>query len=91
MSNDEITAAALALPRSARLRLASAMIAKEGDAERAADLEALARSAEMDEDPARFVVSGENMKAFTRKLRAKYSALARSKSPKGKRAKRVGA
>ncbi len=69
MSNDEITAAALALPRSARLRLASAVIAKEGDAERAADLEALARSAEMDEDPARFVAKGSH-KAFIAKLRA---------------------
>lgn len=69
MSNAEITAAALALPRSARLRLAAAVIAKEGDPERAADLEALARSAEMDEDPARFIAKGSHT-AFVAKLRA---------------------
>ena len=69
MSNAEITAAALALPRSARLRLASAMIAKEGDDERAADLEALARSAEMDEDPSRFVAKGSHT-SFIARLRA---------------------
>ena len=91
MSNAEVTAAVLAMPRSARLRLASAVMAKEGDPERAADLEALARSAEMDEDPAQFSVSGASMKAFTRKLRAKYAALSRAKSPKGKRVQRATA
>ncbi|MFA6288387.1 MAG: hypothetical protein WC661_13470 [Opitutaceae bacterium] len=69
MSTAEVTAAVLAMPRSARLRLASVVIAKEGDAERAADLEALARSAEMDEDPARFVAKGSHA-AFIAKLKA---------------------
>jgi hypothetical protein len=82
MSNAEITAAALALPRSARLRLASAVMAIEGDSERAADLEALARSAEMDEFPAHFIARGSHAQ-FVAKLRAglrrKVSSSARPK------------
>lgn len=66
---DELTAAACALPRSARMRLVSALLAAEGDAEGAADYEAAARDAEMDEDPARFIAKGSH-RAFIAKLRA---------------------
>lgn len=69
MSTAEITTAALALPRSARLRLASVLMAKEGARERAADLEALARSAEMNEAPAQFTAKGSHNQ-FILKLRA---------------------
>ena len=76
---DELTAAACALPRSARMRLVSTLLAAEGDAEGAADYEAAARDAEMDEDPTRFVAKGSH-RAFIAKLRS--DVLRRSKRSK---------
>lgn len=65
----ELTASVLAQPRSARLRLVSVLLAEEGDAEGAADYEAAARDAEMDEDPAQFTAKGSHTE-FIAKLRA---------------------
>jgi hypothetical protein len=72
----DLTASALNLPRSARMRLVAALLEKDGDAEGAADYEAAARDAEMDEDPARFSVSEKNFSVFTRKLRREVLARA---------------
>lgn len=79
MSNAKVTAAALALSRSERIRLAAALLSAEGEAERAADLEALARSTEMEEAPGRFVAKGPHAE-FTRKLRNEIRAKARTRA-----------
>ncbi|TAG29620.1 MAG: hypothetical protein EAZ36_04045 [Verrucomicrobia bacterium] len=68
MSNAKVLAAALALPRAERFRLAAKLVEAD-DPERAADLEASARSVEMEEAPAHFVAQGSH-KAFVAKLRA---------------------
>ena len=86
MSTAEVTTAALALPRSAQLRLVSALLAENGDAEGAADYEAAARDAEMDEDPARFTAKGSHT-AFVAKLRAGILRRARA-AGQGRKASR---
>jgi hypothetical protein len=73
----DLTAAALNLPRSARLRIISALLEKEGDEDAAADYEAAARGAEMDEAPARFVAKGAP-RAFLAKLQRDVQRRARS-------------
>lgn len=79
MSNAKVTAAALALSRSERIRLAAALLSAEGEAERAADLEALARSTEMEEAPGRFVAKDSHA-GLTRKLRNEIRAKARTRA-----------
>lgn len=64
----KITAAALSLSRSARLRVVAALLEEEGDAEGAADYEAAARDAEMQERPGDFVAKASH-EAFVKKLR----------------------
>jgi len=79
MSNAKVTAAALALSRIERIRLAAALLAAEGETERASDLEALARATEMEEAPGRFVAKGTHA-GLTRALRNEIRAKARTRA-----------
>jgi hypothetical protein len=64
----KVTAAALSLSRPARLRVVAALLDEEGDSEGAADYEAAARDAEMQEQPGKFAARGSH-EAFVKKLR----------------------
>jgi hypothetical protein len=80
----DLTASVLAQPRSARLRLVSVLLAEEKDAEGAADYEAAARDAEMDEAPEIFTAKGSHA-GFIAKLRADLRRTA-GRSPRAKKA-----